>query len=70
MKSKFSLFNLILLIAFIVVALFLFLRPVDSSGHLETHSSRFMALAIWSIFYFFLLACQGLYYLIRKAIKK
>ena len=67
MKSnKWSAFQIIQLILFFAMSLFLFFRKVDGSGAENTADVRLISLAVWLGFYLFLLVIEyGVRFLTR-----
>ena len=67
MKSnKWSAFQIIQLILFLAMSLFLFFRKVDGSGAENTSDVRLISLAVWLGFYLFLLVIEyGVRFLTR-----
>ena len=67
MKSnKWSAFQIIQLILFLAMSLFLIFRKVDGSGAENTSDVRLISLAVWLGFYLFLLVIEyGVRFLTR-----
>lgn len=67
MKSnKWRIFQIIQLILFLGISVFLFFRKVDGSGAENTADVKLISLAIWLGFYLFVLAIEyGIHFLTR-----
>ena len=65
-KSKWRMFQIIQLILFLGISIFLFFRKVDGSGAENTTDVKLISLAIWLGFYLFVLAIEyGVLFLTR-----
>ncbi|MGT2887055.1 DUF3923 family protein [Streptococcus didelphis] len=69
MKKIFWLTNLLLLIFFILVGLFLWFRETDGTASLQTFNSRMLTILVWLGFYLLILLCQYLFILVKKGLK-
>lgn len=71
MKSnKWRIFQIIQLILFLGISVFLFFRKVDGSGAENTVDVKLISLAIWLGFYLFVLAIEYGIRLLIKICKK
>ena len=57
-NNKWRMFQIIQLILFLGISVFLFFRKVDGSGAENTADVKFISLAIWLGFYLFVLAIE------------
>ena len=57
-NNKWSIFQVIQLILFLGVSIFLFFRKVDGSGAENTADVKLISLAIWLGFYLFVLSIE------------
>lgn len=65
-KNKWRVFQIIQLILFLGISVFLFFRKVDGSGAENTADVKLISLAIWLGFYLFVLAIEyGVRFLTR-----
>ena len=65
-NKKWRMFQLIQLILFLSISVFLFFRKVDGSGAENTADVKLISLAIWLGFYLFVLAIEyGVRFLTR-----
>ena len=65
-KNKWRVFQIIQLILFLGISVFLFFRKVDGSGAENTEDVKLISLAIWLGFYLFVLAIEyGVRFLTR-----
>ena len=65
-NNKWRIFQVIQLILFLGVSIFLFFRKVDGSGAENTADVKLISLAIWLGFYLFVLAIEyGVRFLTR-----
>lgn len=65
-NNKWRMFQIIQLILFLGISLFLFFRKVDGSGAENTADVKLISLAIWLGFYLFVLAIEyGIRFLTR-----
>ncbi len=65
-NNKWKIFQLIQLILFLGVSVFLFFRKVDGSGAENTADVKLISLSIWIGFYLFVLAIEyGVRFLTR-----
>lgn len=65
-NNKWRMFQIIQLILFLGVSVFLFFRKVDGSGAENTADVKLISLAIWLGFYLFVLAIEyGIRFLTR-----
>lgn len=65
-NNKWKIFQLIQLILFLGISVFLFFRKVDGSGAENTADVKLISLAIWIGFYLFVLAIEyGVRFLTR-----
>lgn len=55
---------------FLCVSVFLFIRPVDGHGTMQTLEVKLISFAVWGIFYLGVLAIEWLIYLIVQHTKK
>ena len=71
MKSnKWRIFQVIQLILFLSISVFLFFRKVDGSGAENTTDVKLISLAIWLGFYLFILAIEYGIRFLKKIGKK
>lgn len=71
MKNKgWRTFQIGQVIFFLCVSVFLFIRPVDGHGTMQTLEVRLISFAVWGIFYLGVLAIEWLIYLIVQHTKK
>ena len=65
-NNKWKMFQIIQLILFLGISVFLFFRKVDGSGAENTAEVKLISLAIWLGFYLFVLAIEyGIHFLTR-----
>ncbi len=65
-NNKWKIFQVIQLIIFLSISVFLFFRKIDGSGAENTTDIKLISLAIWLGFYLFVLVTQyGIRFLIR-----
>ncbi len=65
-NNKWRMFQIIQLILFLGISVFLFFRKVDGSGAENTADVKLISLAIWLGFYLFVLAIEyGIRFLTR-----
>ena len=65
-NNKWKMFQIIQLILFLGISVFLFFRKVDGSGAENTADVKLISLAIWLGFYLFVLAIEyGIRFLTR-----
>lgn len=65
-NNKWRMFQIIQLILFLGISVFLFFRKVDGSGAENTADVKLISLAIWIGFYLFVLAIEyGIRFLTR-----
>lgn len=65
-NNKWKMFQIIQLILFLGISVFLFFRKVDGSGAENTADVKLISLAIWLGFYIFVLAIEyGIHFLTR-----
>ena len=65
-NNKWRMFQIIQLILFLCISVFLFFRKVDGSGAENTADVKLISLAIWLGFYLFVLAIEyGVRFLTR-----
>lgn len=65
-NNKWKMFQIIQLILFLGISVFLFFRKVDGSGAENTADVKLISLAIWLGFYLFVLAIEyGIHFLTR-----
>ena len=65
-NNKWKMFQIIQLILFLGISVFLFFRKVDGSGAENTADVNLISLAIWLGFYLFVLAIEyGIHFLTR-----
>ena len=65
-NNKWKMFQIIQLILFLGISVFLFFRKVDGSGAENTADVKLINLAIWLGFYLFVLAIEyGIHFLTR-----
>ena len=65
-NNKWRIFQVIQLILFLSISIFLFFRKVDGSGAENTADVKLISLAIWLGFYLFVLAIEyGVRFLTR-----
>lgn len=65
-NKKWRMFQVIQLILFLIISVFLFFRKVDGSGAENTADVKLISLAIWLGFYLFVLAIEyGVRFLTR-----
>ena len=65
-NNKWKMFQIIQLILFLGISVFLFFRKVDGSGAENTADVKLISLAIWLGFYLFVLAIEyGVRFLTR-----
>lgn len=65
-NNKWKIFQVIQLIIFLSISVFLFFRKIDGSGAENTTDVKLISLAIWLGFYLFVLVTQyGIRFLIR-----
>lgn len=68
--NKFTIFQLVQLVLFALMAVFICMRGIDGHGTVQTLSIKLQTLAIWGGFYLGLLAVEwipyGLYRLIKR----
>lgn len=65
-NNKWRMFQIIQLILFLSISVFLFFRKVDGSGAENTADVKLISLAIWLGFYLFVLAIEyGVRFLTR-----
>ena len=65
-NNKWRMFQIIQLILFLGISVFLFFRKVDGSGAENTADVKLISLAIWLGFYLFVLAIEyGIHFLTR-----
>ena len=65
-NNKWRIFQVIQLILFLGISVFLFFRKVDGSGAENTADVKLISLAIWLGFYLFVLAIEyGIHFLTR-----
>lgn len=54
------------LVVFLCFSVFLFVRPVDGHGAVQTPEAKLISFAVWALFYLGILAVEGLIYLIGR----
>ena len=70
MKNKgWRTFQIGQVIFFLCVSVFLFIRPVDGHGTMQTLEVKLISFAVWGIFYLGVLAIEWLIYLIVQHTK-
>lgn len=63
-------FQIIQFIFFLCVSGFLFIRPVDGHGAVQTLEAKLISFAVWGIFYLGVLAIEWLVHFIIRRSKK
>lgn len=69
-KKGWKTLQIIQLIVFICFSVFLFLRPVDGHGAVQTLEVKLISFAVWAIFYLVVLAIEWLIYFLVRLSKK
>ena len=62
--------HIVQLVLFVCFSVFLFLRPVDGHGAVQTPEVKLISFAIWTIFYLGVLVVEWLVYAIVRHSKK
>lgn len=71
MKNKgWRTFQIGQVIFFVCVSVFLFIRPVDGHGTMQTLEVKLISFAVWALFYLGVLAIEWLIYCIVRHVKK
>lgn len=65
-----GIFQIVQLVFFLCISVFLFARTVDGHGTVQTLETRLISFAVWGIFYLGVLAIEWLIYLIVRRSKK
>ena len=69
MKNKFYTFNLVQLLVFVAIGLYIIFRPVDYTGAIQTWSLAVFSLLLWVGFYFLMLAAEWSVYILVQMYK-
>lgn len=64
--NKWHITNIVLTILFIITAIFLWLRPYDGIGAVNTMNVKLVSLAVLIVFFIFILLVELLVYLIVR----
>lgn len=65
-KKSWKIFQIIQLIIFLGLSIFIFVRTVDGTGAIETPQAKLIGLVSWTAFYLAVLVIEwGIYLLIR-----
>lgn len=59
-------FQIIQLVIFLIVSVFLLVRTVDGHGAVQTLEVKLISFAVWALFYLGVLAIEWLTYLITR----
>jgi hypothetical protein len=71
MKNKgWGVFQIIQLILFLCVSVFLFTRTVDGHGAVQTFGAKLLSFVVWGITYLVILAIEWFIYFITRRSKK
>lgn len=67
MKNKgWMIFQILQLVIFLSMSLFLFLRGIDGHDTIQTLEIKFFSFAVWTVFYLGLLIVEWLIYILVK----
>ena len=58
-------FQIVQFVVFICFSVFLFVRPVDGHGAVQTPEAKLISFAVWAVFYLGILAVEWLTHLVR-----
>lgn len=58
--------QIIQLVIFLAVSIFIFVRGVDGSGAVQTPTIKLICFAIWAIFYLIVLIVEGFIYFFTR----
>ena len=53
-------------VVFLCFGVFLFVRPVDGHGAVQTPEVKLISFAVWALFYLGVLAVEGLIYVVAR----
>lgn len=71
MKGKgWRTFQIVQFVVFLCFSVFLFVRPVDGHGVVQTPEAKLTSFAVWAIFYLGLLAVEWLTHLVLRRAKR
>ncbi len=65
-EKKWQTFQIVQLVLFVGFSVFLFLRPVDGHGAVQTPEVKLISFAVWAAFYLGILAVEWLIHLIAR----
>ncbi len=66
-KKSWKIFQIIQLIVFLGLSIFILIRTVDGTGAVETPQAKLIGLVAWTAFYLAVLVIEwGIYFLVKR----